>query len=102
MGETKITAEVPLTEATSDLISRIEKANSKSRVVGLITLALITVLVGLGVLGIYKQNTIAKTTQEHTDCIIKDLSTPLPAGSTHKYIDIQSRLTADCHIKFAP
>lgn len=98
--ETKTTADVPLTEATSDLMSKIEHANSKARTVGMITIALILLLVALGVIGIYKQNQLAAQAKDHIDCIIKDLSTPIPANAKSKYIDYQTRLSADCHIKF--
>ena len=98
--EVKPTSNVFLTDATAGLIAKIEKANAKARIVGAVTIFLILVLVGIGVAGIYKQNQIAAANKDHIDCIIKDLSTPLPPGAKARVIDYQSRLTADCKIKF--
>lgn len=50
--------------------------------------------------GINQNNRLATQSKQHIDCIIKDLSTPQPSGTTHKYIDYQTRLTSDCKIKF--
>lgn len=98
--ETKTTADISLTQATSDLMTKIEKANVRARNVGLATLVLVTVLVGLGVVGIYKQNQLASDNKKHIDCIIKDLATPPPKGTppdARKYI---TNLETDCNIQF--
>lgn len=58
----------------------------------------ILLLVGVG--GIIYQNYLANQSKNHLDCVIKDLSTPQKAGTTHKYIDYKSSLTKDCKIKF--
>lgn len=58
-----------------------------------------SILFALAVFGIYYQNKLATQNKAHIDCIIKDLATPLPSGSQHKYIQI---LSDECHIKFTP
>lgn len=58
------------------------------------------VLLSIGVAGILYQNHYALQNKNHIDCIIKDLSTPLPAGAKSRVIDYQTRLQADCKIKF--
>ena len=50
--EARSTDQVPLTEATANLIAKIEKDNAKSRWVGLMSLLLMALLVGIGVVGI--------------------------------------------------
>lgn len=61
------------------------------------------ILLIIGLIGLAYQNHYALESKHHIDCIIKDLSTPPPAGTSpnaRKYIDIRSTLTADCNIKF--
>lgn len=55
------------------------------------------VLVGYG---INQNNKLAGQAKDHIDCIIKDLSTPLPPGAKARVIDYQTRLSSDCKIKF--
>jgi hypothetical protein len=50
--------------------------------------------------GIHQNNALSVKSNNHIDCIIRDLSTPQKAGTSHKYIDPRSALTRDCHIKF--
>lgn len=60
------------------------------------------ILIGLAI-GVFYQNYYALQNKKHIDCIIKDLSTPPPPGTSpnaKKYIDIRSTLTADCNIRF--
>lgn len=59
--------------------------------------AIIIMAIGISIL---YQNHYALQSKNHIDCIIKDLTTPQAPGTTHKYIDIRSPLTADCNIKF--
>lgn len=94
------TSDVSLTDATAGLIAKIEKANYRARVVGAVTIFLVLVLVGIGVAGIYRQNQIAVENKNHIDCIIKDLSMPLPAAAKARVIDYQAPLQADCKIEF--
>ncbi len=61
------------------------------------------VLLIIGIIGLAYQNHFALQNKNHLDCIIKDLATPPPPGTSptaRKYIDIRSSLTADCNIKF--
>lgn len=61
------------------------------------------ILGSIGVVGLYYQNHYALESKNHIDCIIKDLSTPPPPGTSpnaRKYIDVRSTLSADCNIKF--
>lgn len=61
------------------------------------------ILIIIGIVGLAYQNHYALQNKNHIDCIIKDLATPPPSGSSpnaKKYIDIRSTLTADCNIKF--
>lgn len=58
------------------------------------------ILLFIGIIGLAYQNHYALQSKNHIDCIIKDLSTPIPPGAKTRYIDYQSRLSADCKIKF--
>lgn len=61
------------------------------------------ILFSTGVIGLMYQNHYALQSKRHIDCIIKDLATPPPPGSSpnaRKYIDIRSTLSSDCNIKF--
>lgn len=83
-----------LDAATQAVISRIDKNDRRLRAWGFFTLALLLVV---GIVGIYKQNSIASANKKHIDCIIKDLATPQKPGTSHKYI---VNLQTDCNIKF--
>lgn len=85
-----------LDEATQTIIRRIDTNDRRLRLWAFFTLAL---LLTVGVVGIYKQNTIATANKKHIDCIIKDLATPQKPGTNHKYI---VNLQTDCNIKFTP
>lgn len=100
MTETTTTAEQPLTIATEDLMKTIEKNNRKARNLGGLAIVMLLIIITIGVIGIYQQNSIAKANKNHIDCIIKDLSTPLPSDKKSRVIDYKTRLTADCKIKF--
>lgn len=82
--------------ATQAVINRIDKNDRRLRTWGFFTLLL---LLAVGVIGIYRQNSIAIANKKHIDCIIKDLATPQRPGTTHKYI---ANLQTDCNIKFTP
>lgn len=83
-----------LDETTRELLASMETKDRKRRFWA--TIAFGIIIVGLG-MGIYYQSYLAAQNKQHIDCIIKDLSTPLPAGSRSKYIE---NLSSDCHIKF--
>lgn len=95
--EQKVIETHHLDAATQAIITKIDKNDRRLRVWAFATLTLLLIV---GLVGIYKQNQIATQSKQHIDCIIKDLSTPQPAGTNHKYIDYQSQLSADCKIKF--
>lgn len=68
-------------------------------------LVVLTAILVLGSLvlvsyGIRQSNQLAARSTNHIDCIIKDLSTPLPADKKSRVIDYQTRLSSDCKIKF--
>lgn len=86
-----------LDEATQIIIQRIDKNDRRLRISGFVTLS---VLLIVGLIGIYYQVKVATQSKQHIDCIIKDLSTPIPKGTPSKYIDYQSRLSSDCKINF--
>lgn len=56
-----------------------------------------TILIIVGVFGIYKQNEIANQNKQHIDCIVKLLATPQAPGTSHKFITDASQT---CNIKF--
>lgn len=87
-----------------DEASQTLRASAKKKWNRAIVLAIIAfmILLSIGIVGIFYQNHIATQSKNHIDCIIKDLSTPQAPGTTHKYIDYQTRLSSDCKIKFTP
>lgn len=85
-----------LDEATQTIIRRIDKNDRRLR---LSAYLLLSILLIVGIVGIYYQNHIAAQSKNHIDCIIKDLSTPVSPGTT-KHIDYRSVLNKDCKIKF--
>lgn len=86
-----------LDEETQATLDRVRTKNNKA--IGWFIVSW-TILLLLALFGIYYQNRLATQSKNHIDCIIKDLSTPLPAGAKARYIDYQTRLSADCRIKF--
>lgn len=86
-----------LDTATQAIIAKIDKNDRRLR---LSAYLLLSILLIVGIVGIFYQNHIATQSKNHIDCIIKDLATPQPAGTNHKYIDIQTSLSSNCKIKF--
>lgn len=86
-----------LDAATQEIILRLNSSDKKLKVAAF---CLIVVLLATGVIGVLYQNHYALQNKNHIDCIIKDLATPQPAGTAHKYIDYQTSLTSNCKIKF--
>lgn len=72
-----------LDEATQALINSIKRKDARFRVWFMITWTLLLVI---GIFGIYKQNQIANANKQHIDCIVKLFTTPTPHGSAHKVI----------------
>lgn len=83
-----------LNEATEELISSIQHKDKRLRMWAIISW---TVLLSVGVGGIYRQNQIAQQNKSHIDCIVKLLATPLPKGQVHKVISDASNT---CNINF--
>lgn len=83
-----------LDRETQALIASIRNKNSKAIKW---FIASWTILLIIGVFGIYKQNEIANSNKQHIDCIVKLLATPQKAGTSHKFITDASQT---CNIKF--
>lgn len=82
---------------TRHILSAIKSKNNKALAWFIISWS---ILLAVGVSGIYRQNQIAIQNKKHIDCIIKDLATPPPKGASpnaKKYIE---NLSTDCNIKF--
>lgn len=86
-----------LDETTRELLASIEHKDRRRRQWGTLAFCALLTATGIGIWATYDQGVIGR---QHTDCIIKDLTTPIPPDAKSKYIDIHSRLTADCKIKF--
>lgn len=83
-----------LDEATQALIQRIEHKDRRFRRWFIISW---TVLLIIGIAGIYRQNEIAIENQKHIDCIVKLFTTPLPTSAHSRQI---SNPSTSCNIKF--
>ena len=95
-----INSDVELTlldKATREIIYKIDKNDRRLR---LSAYTFMSILLIVGIIGIFSQTHLAQQNKNHIDCIIKDLSTPLPPGDKARVIDYQTRLQADCKIKF--
>lgn len=89
-----------LDEATQQLRASAKKKYNLSAISAALAFF---VLIVLGLVGLAYQNHYALQNKNHIDCIIKDLATPPPPGTSptaRKYIDIRSTLSSDCDIKF--
>lgn len=95
MGKSKIEQKQEeiqhLDTATQAIIKRLNKNDQRLRFSALLAISLLMVV---GVFGIYKQNQIANKNKEHIDCIIKLFTTPTSSGQTRRIIDLES-----CQIK---
>ncbi len=85
--------------ATLDKETRhlLDTAKKKNTHVFLMAMFFYSILLVLGILGIWRQNQIANQNKSHIDCIVKLLATPLPPGKGHKVITDAS---ATCGISF--
>lgn len=72
-----------LDEVTQDLLKSIRKNDNRFRMWFLVSW---TVLLIVGVFGIYHQNQIASANQKHIDCIVKLFTTPLPPEARSRVI----------------
>lgn len=83
-----------LDKATQELIESIRLKDARFRKWFIITW---TILLLVGIFGIYKQNEIAAKNQKHIDCIVKLFTTPLPKSARSRAIENPS---TTCNIKF--
>lgn len=83
-----------LDKETQAVLLHVRKSNTKA--IRWFTICW-TILLLVGVFGIYKQVEIATHNQQHIDCIVKLLATPQKPGTTHKFITDASQT---CDIKF--
>lgn len=83
-----------LDQETRATLTAVRKKNSKA-VTWFIISWTILLLVGLG--GIYQQNRIANQNKKHIDCIVKLLASPLPIGARARVLTNPS---TTCNIKF--
>lgn len=83
-----------LDEATQALIQSIEAKDRRFRRWFILSW---TVLLVIGIAGIYRQNDIASQNQKHIDCIVKLFTTPLPASAHSRQI---ANPSTSCNIKF--
>lgn len=83
-----------LDNATQEIIRRQHKSNQKMLIFGFISLTLLLIL---GVFGVYKQNQIALQNKNHIDCIVKLLATPTTSGQTRHIVNLGT-----CQIKVSP
>lgn len=83
-----------LDRETQDVLSHVRRSNSKA--LRWFTFCW-TILILVGIFGIYKQNQIANQNKSHIDCIVKLLATPQKPGTTHKFISNPSQT---CNIQF--
>lgn len=85
-----------INQTIQETLNRQEKNDRRFRFWSYATL---TILLCIGIGGIYYQNHIASKNQQHIDCIVKLFTTPLPHGATGRVITNPS---TDCNIKFTP
>lgn len=80
--------------ATQSIINSIQNKDKWFRRFAYFTLSL---LILVGVIGIYKQNVIAAQNQKHIDCIVKLFTKPLPPQAHSRQI---VNASTTCNIKF--
>lgn len=85
-----------LDKATQELIESIRIKDARFRKWFLITW---TILLLVGIFGIYKQNQLAAQNQKHIDCVVKLFTVPLPKDARSRAIVNPS---TTCDIKFSP
>lgn len=83
-----------INETIEETLKRQEKNDRRYRFWSYMTLS---ILLFVGVLGIWKQNQIAQKNQQHIDCIVKLFTTPLPTTARARTITNPS---STCNIKF--
>lgn len=72
---------------TQKVINSIKSKNTKSIIAFVICWS---VLLIVGILGIYRQNQIANQNKQHIDCIIKLFITPSAPGQTRHIVNLET------------
>lgn len=85
-----------LDAATQAIIQRLNKNDRRLQFWAFLSLSLLLVV---GLFGIFKQNQIANANKGHIDCIVKLLATPLPEGAKGRVL---SNPSTTCNIRFTP
>lgn len=80
-----------LDSETQALLKSVKNKNTKATIAFVVCWS---ILLMVGVAGIYRQNQIAQSNQRHIDCIVKLLATPSKTGQTRHIIDLST-----CQIK---
>lgn len=83
-----------LDDATQKLLGDVKRKNNRATRWFVISW---TVLLLVGIGGIFYQNYIANANKRHIDCIVKLLASPLPAGARARVLTNPS---TTCNIKF--
>lgn len=91
--EAQIKARV-INEETQSVLSKVQKKNNKA--VGWFVISW-TVLLIIGLSGIYRQNQIATENKRHIDCVVKLFTKPLPPGARARIITDPN---TTCNINF--
>lgn len=80
-----------LDKETQDTLQAVRSKNTKAVIFFIISWS---VLLCVGIYGIYRQNVLAEKNQAHIDCIIKLFATPTKPGQSRHITDL-----ATCNIK---
>lgn len=83
-----------LDNETQALLASVRKKNALATVAFVVCWS---ILLLVGILGIYRQNQLATANQKHIDCIVKLLATPSHSGQTRRIFDLST-----CQIKVSP
>lgn len=86
-----------LDAVTQEIIGNIEKNDRRARLWGAVLFFAFSILLAIGVVGIYYQNRISNSNKKHIDCIVKLFVTPLPGNAQHKIITDPGEA---CNIEF--
>ncbi len=85
-----------LDQATQSILLKIDINDRRLR---LSAYAFMSLLLIIGIAGIFYQNHLATESKRHIDCIIKLSETPIPKDAHSRYIAINT-INNTCQIKF--
>lgn len=88
---------IALSDSNQALLDAIEHNNRRRRFWA--NVASVAILFAIS-LGIFYQFSLAAQNKKHIDCIIKDLATPPPPGTSPNAKKYISDLATECNIKF--